>query len=374
MKKRSELNFRYNQQLLKTLFKLSPAAMAMWTGPDLVYEVVNPKYQSIFEGRELLGKPFREALPEFSDQPYMKLIQSVLETGEPYLGHEMKWFIYEPKKNNVREYYFDFYFLRVNDQTGNPYGVFNYAFDVTDRVVRRKELEQVIQELQREREIREKFVSTLSHDLMTPLSIAKMSAQMLARKNTDSQFTQKFKGIVDNIDRAEGMIRNLLDANRIKAGQKLTLDIKPCDLCDIIEAALKDLESLHGNRLVFTGDQEIIGQWDCQALRRVIENLVTNAVKYGSDSSPVKVGIRRLGHDEIEISVHNEGNPISVEDQKTIFEFNKRAPSAAVSITTGWGLGLTLVRGLVEAHGGKISLKSSEAEGTTFFICLPLKA
>jgi signal transduction histidine kinase len=105
-------------------------------------------------------------------------------------------------------------------------------------------------------------------------------------------------------------------------------------------------------------------------LRRVIENLCTNAVKYGLADTPITITLKAEA-ERVQLSVHNYGPVIPKEQQSRLFEAFQRAPSAEQSGKRGWGLGLTLVRGITEAHGGSVEVASSEKEGTTFTVSLP---
>jgi len=101
-----------------------------------------------------------------------------------------------------------------------------------------------------------------------------------------------------------------------------------------------------------------------------LENLLTNAVKHGEVGRPITVAVQELMN-EIKISVHNEGKPIPVEEQSAVFEPFFRSKTVRFGKQKGWGLGLTLVQGIVEAHGGKIELVSNADYGTTFSIIFP---
>jgi signal transduction histidine kinase len=113
--------------------------------------------------------------------------------------------------------------------------------------------------------------------------------------------------------------------------------------------------------------------WSPDELRRSLWNLVTNALKYGAPATTVTIAIRRVD-DSAVISVHNEGEPIPAEEQPLLFEPFGRARRAEAGRVRGWGLGLTLVRGCVEAHGGRLELSSTAEGGTTFAMWLPLDA
>jgi signal transduction histidine kinase len=228
-----------------------------------------------------------------------------------------------------------------------------------------------VAELETERELREVFVSLLTHDLRTPLSAALMSAQLIMRKPNDGEACLSLAGrIQNNIKRADQMIENLLDANRIRSGEKLPLALEPFEMASFIKDTLDELTTTHGDRFVFKAGRAVEGHWDRKSLRRLIENLCNNAIKYGASNSPVTVSLHHQGA-EIQISVSNLGDVISAEDQNKLFMHFKRGEKAESGSTKGWGLGLTLVQGVAEAHGGSVTV-SSNADATTFTVCLPI--
>jgi len=232
-----------------------------------------------------------------------------------------------------------------------------------------------IQDLERERDLREQFVSILTHDLRTPLTAAKMAAQIIARRPERIEKTkQLIEKVIGSIDRMDQMIRDLLDANRIRVGEPLAMMMGECDLRNIATDTLRELSMSFGDRFMLETDREsICGYWNAEGVRRVLENLVNNAAKYGKPNELIKVILKQVDH-EIQIIVHNLGNPISPEDLKCLFQPFCRTSTAQHGDKRGWGLGLTLVRGVAEAHGGKVSVESNEMDGTTFTVTLPRDA
>lgn len=225
--------------------------------------------------------------------------------------------------------------------------------------------------LELERDVRERVVGALTHDLRTPLAAAKISAQMLTRKIPDEALLQRVAfRISHNIDRADKMIQDILDASQIKAGEKVALDIEEHDLQEIMKSTMEDMSNIYGERIILKSNEEIHGYWDASALKRMTENLVNNAVKYGLEFAPITLNLKTL-KDSVVITVHNEGNPIAAQDQKFIFEPYKRTAAANKGSQKGWGIGLTLVKGFAEAHGGQAIVRSSINEGTTFSIIIP---
>lgn len=228
-----------------------------------------------------------------------------------------------------------------------------------------------IQDLKLERDLRERFVSTLTHDLRNPLSAARISAQLLGRPGIDDEGRARAsQRMLTSIDRTDGMIQDLLDANRIRAGQPVPLRVRDLDLSGMLRETVAELEGLHGPRVRLALEGDLKGQWDGEALRRVVENLVTNAIKYGSATEPVIVEARG-GSDLVEFRVRNQGEPIPAGDLPHLFDQFRRSRRAERGGNEGWGLGLTLVRGIAEAHGGATWVVSTREEGTTFTVRIP---
>jgi PAS domain S-box-containing protein len=226
--------------------------------------------------------------------------------------------------------------------------------------------------LRDEAAFRERFVMSLSHDLRSPLSAAKTAAQIIGSGAAPQErIADLAKRIADNVDRADRMIVDLLDASRIEAGQPVKLDLEDCDLLEISSKVCNELAARHGPRFHVITEGATNGVWNAEALRRVLDNLLSNAVKYGEPTTPVTVRLRRRSERMI-VFVHNEGATIPLDDQARLFEPFRRSESAEKSGHEGWGLGLALVRGIIEALKGEVAVASYPNEGTTFTVDLPV--
>ncbi|MBD1862034.1 HAMP domain-containing histidine kinase [Trichocoleus sp. FACHB-46] len=164
------------------------------------------------------------------------------------------------------------------------------------------------------------------------------------------------------------MIQNLLDASRLRAGQSLNFAFEECNLEILVQDVVEDLNFTYDNRFVIVSDSGVRTKCSPKEIRRVIENLAINAVKYGAPSTPITLTLQQ-SETLITLTLHNEGNPIAPEAQSILFQQFRRTVSAEDK--TGWGLGLFLAKSIVEAHKGTIEVQSSEGQGTSFIVKLP---
>ncbi|NOK21768.1 GAF domain-containing sensor histidine kinase [Corallococcus carmarthensis] len=246
--------------------------------------------------------------------------------------------------------------------------------ELTESIMTEINLRDQVQKLKAEQNLRETFVAALTHDLRTPLTASKLSVQLLGRRHADLPSVQTSVARVSaSLDRAERMIQNLLDASRIKAGKRVALELVECDLHAVTAQALDELAAVYPERFVLKAEGLFQMKADPLGLRRIVENLASNAAKYGAPGTPIEVRLERNGS-QVMLQVRNQGTPIAADELQTIFEPFHRTRSATESAEKGWGLGLPLVRGLAESHGGKATVTSSAEEGTCFTITLPLDA
>ena len=231
-----------------------------------------------------------------------------------------------------------------------------------------------VRELQAQRELRELFVSVLAHDLRAPLTAVKISAQTLMRHpEKRDDWPDLAARIARNLERMDQMISDLLDANRIQAGEQLPLRLQECNLGSIAREVVEELVAIHGERFDLRVEEEVRGIWSSEELRRAVWNLASNAVKYGAQDKPITITVRRTT-EGAEATVHNYGCFLSPEEQAHLFHPFARTRSAQTGSSRGWGLGLTLVHGCAEAHGGSVQIESSVEAGTKFILKLPLDA
>lgn len=235
-----------------------------------------------------------------------------------------------------------------------------------------EELRQTVERLDAEHHVRERFIDLLAHDLRGPLGISKMSAEILSLEPENSEQVQTLSArIGKNIGRADKMIRNLLDAHRLRAGQQLPLERQSCDLVAIVRDVAADLDDADRDRVAVVGVPQLQGFWDPDLLWRALWNLVKNAVKYGAPGTPITVYLTRK-EGEAWATVHNQGASIPPEERNLLLQPFSRARSARAGEQQGWGLGLALVQGVAVAHGGELEILSHPGQGTAFTLRLAL--
>jgi signal transduction histidine kinase len=217
----------------------------------------------------------------------------------------------------------------------------------------------------------EQFVATLSHDLRNPISAIKMAAELLI-EGADEILTREMVALIDrNADLAGELINQLLDAHLIKAGQKLPINPQLMNMGEVLTKCHEALDPKNRDRIQVIGaGSQCSGYWDAALIERALKNLLSNALKFGDDQK-IKFTVWQES-DITGISVKNHGSVISLDNQLKIFNINFRVEhNDTAHAKKGWGLGLTLVKGIAESHNGKIDVVSSQASGTIFTIRLP---
>lgn len=219
------------------------------------------------------------------------------------------------------------------------------------------------------RDIQELFMVTLTHDLRGSINTVKLGTQLILRRlDRGDSHVEVAARMIRAIDRMDSIIQNLLDASRLRAGQSLKLEFAECDLNRLLQELVDDLRFTYGERFKLISDSHVKSYCSHKEMRRVIENLAINAVKYGTPNTPITLTIEQT-ETHINLTVHNQGNPIAPDAQSILFQQFRRTISAEEQ--TGWGLGLFLAKRITEAHQGTIEVESTEAKGTSFIIKLP---
>ena len=217
---------------------------------------------------------------------------------------------------------------------------------------------------------RERFAAALTHDLRGPLGTIVSALELILITNDPTRVQVVAAKALSNAQRMSSMIDELLDTMAFHGGKDVQLNLTKVDICEILKEIQIDTVAPNDQQIhVF--NCSVQGWWDRSALKRAVENLVSNALKYGSPDKPITIRPEEV-HGRLVLSVHNEGIPIPPQEQECIFQMYQRAESAKKTAKQGWGIGLPYVRAIAESHGGSMGLDSSEERGTTFIIDIPL--
>ena len=226
--------------------------------------------------------------------------------------------------------------------------------------------------------LKEEFLSTVSHELRTPLSAMLSWLWMLRRKELDPEAAARAISAVERNARAQArLVDDLLDVSRIMTG-KLQLDCRPLEVGPVVEAATDSLaaaaeaKAITLARSIDPATGRVLG--DAGRLQQILWNLLSNAIKFTPRGGHVEVRLRRVGSDA-EVRVADTGQGIAPGFLPHVFERFRQADASATRATGGLGLGLAIVRHLVELHGGRVeALSAGEGRGATFVVTLPLAA
>lgn len=214
--------------------------------------------------------------------------------------------------------------------------------------------------------MRERLAAGLSHDMRTPLMVIVRAAELIALSDDLGAARRAAGKIQSSAARLERMMEELLDALTIRSDAKLHMQLSAFEIHELVQEVAQEFDSLRPGSVAISGGP-VRGHWCRNALRRALENLMANAVKYG-DGQPIGINVDHA-HGRLILSVHNTGKPIPPESQQKIFEYLQREGG---SPAPGWGLGLPYVRSVAEGHGGTVTVDSSAALGTTFLIDIPV--
>lgn len=227
------------------------------------------------------------------------------------------------------------------------------------------------------REAQNLFLAILGHDVRSPLGAISMGAQVLLQDQTlPSKVLKVALRIFNSSKRMDAIVRDLLDFSTSHLGDGIPVDPSTVDLLEICHGVVEEANTFHPDRkieLLIEGD--LTGAWDGDRISQVFSNLISNAIQHGKRDSVIKVSMRGFP-DEVIYQVQNEGDAISPSKLRTLFDPVKRfairsANERASAGTQNLGLGLYVVKQVVAAHGGDVSVTSDEKDGVAFSVHLP---
>lgn len=227
------------------------------------------------------------------------------------------------------------------------------------------------------REAQNLFLAILGHDVRTPLGAITMGAQVLLHdQSLPSKALKVGLRIFNSSKRMDEIVRDLLDFSTTHLGEGIPVDPSTVDLSEICQAVVEEARTFHPDRKIhLTTDGHLVGAWDGARIAQAFSNLISNAVQHGKPEGIIKVSIFGFP-DEVKYSVQNEADVISPAKLRTLFDPVKQfairpANERAALRTQNLGLGLYVVKQIVTAHEGTVTVTSTENEGVIFTVSLP---
>jgi len=231
-------------------------------------------------------------------------------------------------------------------------------------------------ESRRVEEVRRDFVANTSHELKTPVGALALLAETVEDAADDPEAVRRFASRMrQEAARLTNLVQDMITLSRIQAAEPIP-DPVPVALDAVVAEALDRCRmkaSARGIELVAVGEHGLSVLGDEDLLVTALRNLLENAVAYSPDKTRVDVSTRHAADDAVEISVADQGIGIPERDLERIFERFYRVDPARSRATGGTGLGLAIVKHVTAAHGGKVTVVSSEGAGSTFTLMLPLR-
>ena len=292
---------------------------------------------------------------------------------------ELPYFVADGSQRMVR-----LIVLPITDETGRVVFLASTGSDITDLKRAESQRDDLLQAeraartaAERASLLKDEFLATLSHELRSPLNGILGWSQIMQKDKANTEIITQGLEVIERSARAQAeIIEDLLDMSRIVSG-KVRLDVQRIDLSSVVQAAVETARpaaEAKGVRLQTVIDP-LNGVWvsgDVNRLQQVLWNLLSNAVKFTPKGGRVQVLLERI-NSQLEISVIDTGEGIKPEFLPYVFDRFRQADASTTRRHGGLGLGLSIVRQLVELHGGSVAVKSNGlGHGSTFIVSLPL--
>jgi two-component system sensor histidine kinase KdpD len=303
----------------------------------------------------------------YSAQPHQALVLDLLPIGFALSGLLILVVVFQDVEDQIEKRSVE---LRTTITT------------LQNAVTARENAEEMLRHVELERQrlevdhLRSELLANVSHELRTPLGLILLTSTMLIDQDARMDHETRvgfLRDIEDEAQRLRELVDNLLDLSRLRSG-RIRLNCHPTDLARLAQdTATRLAPSLEGRRLAVELPAEPLLAWaDHARIEQVLRNLLINAALYSPPGAPITLhGVKRAN--DVLLGVSDKGSGIAAEDLPHIFERFYRGKNARALQTRGAGLGLSICKGLVEAHGGRIWVESQPGMGSTFFFTTPLE-
>jgi PAS domain S-box-containing protein len=373
--RRLQRQVEHERTRLQQILMEAPAAISVTEGPDHVVVMQNAVSRQMVGGRDLVGRRARDVFPEIEATGLPALQDRVYRTGEPFVGREVHVAFDRDGDGELEEGYFNFVYQPLFNEDRAVYGILTHAVEVTDQVLARRQVEQkaeelarLTQELERSNKELDQFAYVASHDLKAPLrGIANLTQwieeDLGERVTGDSrEHMQLLKG---RVNRMEALIDGILAYSR--AG-RVREKPETVDVGRLIAESIELLAPPPETEIIVGPGMPTL-RTERVPLQQVLLNLIGNAVKYNQrPGARVEITVRQLDG-WYQFSIADNGPGIPPQYRERIWQIFQTL--AARDKVEGTGIGLSVVRKIVEARGGRTWLDSELGRGSTFHFTWP---
>jgi PAS domain S-box-containing protein len=360
----------------------APVAAALLVGPELTFRLANRRYRELVGRGELEGKTYAEVFPELRGSEPMHMLERVYRTGEPCSVDELRIELAGP--DGVPEERFLQYSLEpLTNTPGEEQGVIVVVVDVTDKVRDRRSLERahaererLLDELTTANRTKDEFLAMLGHELRNPLSPI-VTALQLMRMRGETGAMREREIIERQVEHLVRLVDDLMDVARATRGQ-IELKSERGDIARPLAKAVEmagPLLEQRGHRLAVEIEEGMEWEGDPMRLAQVVSNLLTNAARYTDNGGAITLRAQRDGTDFLRIGVLDNGIGMAPEMLSQVFGLFFQGKRSVDRVEGGLGIGLALVKNIVELHGGTVEARSAGlGRGSEFVVRLPVHA
>ena len=338
---------------LQAMVMAAPTAICVLRGPELEFELMNEPYRARLNPRVRPGARVTEVA---LDDTNVAMLQRVFATGEPASAIEAP--VTADYAAGRQTHYVSYVVQPLRDASGRVDRVVLFANDVTDQVVARRQLEDAHRRAQDANQAKDEFLAILGHELRNPLAPIVTALELMELRGAEV-FDRTRATIHRQVRHMTRLVDDLLDVSRITRG-KVELRREPVAIADVVARAVEQIEPAlagGGQQLAVAIEPGLTAQGDPVRLAQVVANLLGNAIKYTPRTGRIAIDGRRDG-DHVVIVVRDTGIGITADMLPRVFELFAQERKALDRAGGGLGLGLAIVRGLVERHGGTVVARS----------------
>lgn len=357
-----------SEQFVHGLIERAPIGVAV-VDRQLRYVLTNPVYRALAREGLITGRSIEEVFAAAIVRIVVPLVSRVMETGQPL-------HVPECSVPDEVESWWNISLVPLHESGGITSSVLILTEDITERKQAEGRLRRSQEALQEADRRKDEFLATLAHELRNPLAPIRTAAQILGSPKVSPHQLQWAQSVIQRqVGHMALLLDDLLDIARITRG-KLELKTEPVKLTDVVDSAVEAarplLDGKHHSFKVSLPAEALILRADPLRLSQVLSNLLTNAAKYTDPGGHIELSGHAQGG-SLCLSVQDDGIGMSPESLERNFEMFSQAEGASTRSDGGLGIGLALVRGLVELHGGAVeAMSEGPGRGSKFTVRLPL--